>query len=103
MGSLNEAVDLTLVRVHVIQPVVGADRVGVFGCPGPISRTGTRNARSARRALYLTSESGTSTQTPCKDGCADRNRELLPHFLPLFSHRHLVGGATAEGYGDPGA
>jgi hypothetical protein len=102
MGSLDDAVDLTLVRVHVIQPVVGADRLGVFGCPSAISRTGISNARSARRALYLTSKSATGTQTS-NDDCADRNRELLPHFLPLFSHRHLVGGATTEGYGDPGA
>src|SRR5712691_2598621 len=78
MGSLNDEVDLTLVRVHVIQSVVGTDRVGVCGCPGAVARTGISNAWSAWRALYLTSESGTSTQTP-NDDCADRSRKLLPH------------------------
>jgi hypothetical protein len=74
MGSLNEAVDWTLARVHVIQSVVGADRVGVCGCPGLFARTGKSNARSARRALYLTSESGTDTPNR-EDGCTKRSRE----------------------------
>jgi hypothetical protein len=63
MRSLNEEVDLTLVRVHVIQSVEGADRAGVCGCPGAFAGTGKSNARSARRARYLASKSGASTQT----------------------------------------
>jgi hypothetical protein len=81
MRSLNDAVDLTLVRVHVIQSVVGADRVGVCGCPGAFSRTGISNARIARRALYLTSESAASTQTRDK-GCTNRSRKLVAHSVP---------------------
>ena len=61
MGRLNDAVDRTLGRIHVIQSVVGADRVGVCRCPGAVARTGKSNARSARSALYLTSGSDTCT------------------------------------------
>jgi hypothetical protein len=38
-------------------------------------------AWSARRALHLTSESAASTQT-CDNGCADRSRERLAHYVP---------------------
>src|SRR5215216_4456599 len=55
MGSLNDELDLALGRVHVVQPVEGADRVGVRGCPGADPRTGERYARSARRASHLAS------------------------------------------------
>jgi hypothetical protein len=86
MGSLNDAVDWTLVRVEIVQSVVGADRVGVCGRPGAFARTGKRNTRSARRARYLTSGSGTCTCTRNCD-CARHSREegLRPHILaPLF-------------------
>jgi hypothetical protein len=81
MRSLNEEVDLTLFRVHVIQSVEGADRAGVCGCPGAFAGTGKSNARSSRRARYLASKSGASTQTR-DNGCADRSRERLPHYVP---------------------
>jgi hypothetical protein len=81
MWSLNEEVDLTLFRVHVIQSVEGADRAGVCGCPGAFAGTGKSNARSSRRARYLASKSGASTQTR-DNGCADRSRERLAHYVP---------------------
>jgi hypothetical protein len=84
MWGLNEAGDWTLGRIHVVEPVVGADRLGMCRGPGAVARTGKSNAWSARRALYLTSESGTSTQS-CDDGCADCNCELVAHFSPLSS------------------
>jgi hypothetical protein len=84
VGGLNEAGDRTLGRVHVVEPVVGADRLSVCGGPGAVARAGKSNARSARRALYLTSESGTGAQT-CDDGCADRNHEFVAHVSPLSS------------------
>ncbi len=91
MGSLKEAFDLTLGRVHVIQSVVGADRVGVFGCPGAVTRTGKRITWSAWRALYLTSEGGTCTCTR-KGDCARRSRKegLRVHVLPLSEHRSVA-------------
>ena len=75
MGRLNDAVDRTLGRIHVIQSVVGADRVGVCRCPGAVARTRERNARSARTALYLTSKSRASTQGQDEGGYRDRNSE----------------------------
>ena len=85
MGRLNEAVDRALLRIHVVQSVVGADRVGVCGCSGAVARTGKSNARSARRPLYLTSESGTCTCNRNGD-CARRSREegLRAHVLSPF-------------------
>jgi hypothetical protein len=74
VGSLNDVVDRPLGRVHVVQPVVGADRLGVCGCPGANPRTRKRNARRARRASHLASESGAGTST-YKDDCEKRSRE----------------------------
>jgi hypothetical protein len=95
MRSLNEEVDLTLVRVHVIQSVEGADRAGVFGCPGAFAGTGKSNARSPRRARYLASESGASTQ-PRDNGCADRSRERLAHYVPPLVLDAPVASAAKE-------
>jgi hypothetical protein len=91
MGGLNDAVDRTLVRVEIIQPVVGADRVGVCGRPGTVARTGKSHAWSARRPLNLTSGSGTRTETRNSD-CARRSREegLRPHIAPSFSEQLLL-------------
>jgi len=76
MGILHDAVDRALLRIEIVQPVVGADRVRVFGCPGAVLRTGERNARSARRASHLTGGSGTcacarkrdSARRSCEEG-----------------------------------
>jgi hypothetical protein len=61
--------------VEVIQSVVGADRVRVFGCPGGLSG---RIFRTARRAGYLTGESTTRTNAH-QDGCTHRSRNFLVH------------------------
>lgn len=97
MGRLNDVVDRALKRVHVIQSVEGADRVGVCECPGLFSRTGARNTRSARRTLYFTSESRAGAQA-CEGNCADRSREhrllpqhdSLPFRPPALSRRTLL-------------
>jgi hypothetical protein len=81
MRSLNEELDLTLVRVHVVQSVEGADRAGVCGCPGAFAGTGKSNARSPWRARHLACESGASTQAR-DNRCTDRSRERLAHYLP---------------------
>src|SRR5215216_4919863 len=88
MGCLHDAVDWALRRVEVIQPVVSADRVRVFGCPGADLRTGKRIARSARRASHLTSGSGTCTCTR-KGYSARRSREegLRTHYSFPLSER----------------
>jgi hypothetical protein len=91
MGRLDEAVNWTLIWIHVIQSVVRADRVGVCGCPGPVARTGKGDAGSARRALYLTSGSGTYTYN--RNGyCAHRSREerLRAHVLSPFLSNGLL-------------
>jgi hypothetical protein len=82
MGRLNDAADRTLVRVHVIQSVVGTDRLGVCGRPGAVARTGKRNVRSARGALYLTSESRACTYTGNGDRAHRSSKEgLRAHVL----------------------
>ena len=81
VGSLTMTAIGPCAGLHVIQSVVGANRVGVCRCPSALPRTGKRNARSARRALHLTSESGASTQTRNNNN-ADRARELLAHRVP---------------------
>jgi len=91
MGRLNDAVDRTLLRIHVIQSVVGADRVGVCRCPGAVARTGKSNARSARRTLYLTSESHTGTQAQDEGGYRDRSSESCDE-----SARHRQVPPSAE-------
>src|SRR5437764_14837365 len=60
---LHDGVDRPLGGVHVIQPVVGADRVGVRGRAGAHPRTGKRNAGSARTTSDLAGESRRSGQT----------------------------------------
>jgi hypothetical protein len=76
MRSLNDELDLTLGRVHVIQSVEGADRAGVCGCPGAFAGTGKSTARGPWRARHLACESGASTQAR-DNRCADRSRERL--------------------------
>ena len=51
MLILDDELDLTLVRVHVIEPVGIADRVGVCYRPGRFPGTGKRNVRRARGPL----------------------------------------------------
>jgi hypothetical protein len=91
MGSLSLLLRWTLDKV--IQSVVGTDRLGVFGCPGGVR---TRISRRARRALYLTSKSATSTQAR-DNGCTDRSSKLLAHSAsPLLIGRLEGVGHTQE-------
>jgi hypothetical protein len=79
MRSLNDAVDGALFRIHVIQSVTGADRLGVCGRTCALSRTRKRDAGSARSSLYLAGESGARATQTSDSGYADRSREHLPH------------------------
>jgi hypothetical protein len=101
---LNDVVDRALERVHVVQSVEGADRVGVCKCPGLFSRAGARNTRSPRGTLYFTSESRAGAET-CKRDCADRSHEhrplpqhvSLPFRPPALPRRTLLKeAATAQ-------
>jgi hypothetical protein len=92
VGRLNDVVDRALERVHVIQSVEGADRVGVCKCSCLFSRTGARNTGSARGTLYFTSESRAGAQT-CEGDCADRSHNIdffrsmiLSPFVPPRCH-----------------
>jgi hypothetical protein len=104
MRSLNDAVDWTLVRAHVIQSVVRVDRVGVRRCPSAVSRARKSNARNAWRTLYLAGQSSADAQT-CDGDCADRNREFLTHLhlrivvgRPICAPR-ITGIPAGYGYG----
>jgi hypothetical protein len=91
MGSLDEAVDWTLFRVHVIQPVVGADRVGVRRSPGANPRTGKLLARYARTTGHLTSRSDTrpcNHERDCAHGYCDQSFD--PHFSLSLSEQPRV-------------
>lgn len=78
MGSLDEAIDWALTGIHVVQPVVGANRLRVRGRPGANPRTRKRDSRSARRASYLACEGGASPQAS-ERCCAQHSCELLSH------------------------
>jgi len=84
MGSLDDAVDLPLARVHVVQPVVGTDRVGVRWCRGAVARAGKRHTWSPRRPLHLTRKGSTCAQT-CDDGRTNGCRTPLAHLPASFS------------------
>jgi hypothetical protein len=80
MGSLS-LLDLRAL-VEVIQPVEGADRVGVFGCPGC---SGRRIGRTARRPGHLTSKRA-GRQGARKCHRADDAHKCSSHaFLPFDS------------------
>ena len=81
MGGLSLRRDLALVRIHVIQSVIGADRAGVRGCP-----SGVRprcHCRLARRAFYLTAECDTGADADADQNDRTENGRSLPvhHFL----------------------
>jgi hypothetical protein len=61
--GLHDARDWPLVRIHVIQPVIGADRVRMGRCAGANARTRTRHVRRPRPASHLSSESGAGAST----------------------------------------
>jgi len=62
VGVLGDLVDWPLVGVHVVQPVEGTDRVGVFERSGLVARPRERLIRRSRRTGYLASQRGTSRQ-----------------------------------------
>ena len=82
MRRLNDAVDLPLFRIHVVQPVVRANRLGVRGCSGANPRTRKFFPRSAGWAGDLASERGGSAESS-KGGGAHRSCEPLTHGDPL--------------------
>src|SRR5262245_52877834 len=61
--GLNDRIDRTLAWVHVVEPVVGADRLCVCGCSGALARTRKRDAWSARRALHFSGQGGAGACT----------------------------------------
>jgi len=79
MGGLSP-LDLRAL-VEVIQPIEGADRVGVFGCPGCLRR---RIGRTARRPGYLTRKRA-RRQGARKRHRTDGAHKCSPHiFLPFI-------------------
>jgi hypothetical protein len=78
---LHDAADWTLSRVHVVQPVVRADRLGVRGRPCANPRTRPGYARRARLACHLASKGAAGTSSHkghCKECCRD-DRLRMPH------------------------
>src|SRR5436190_9814417 len=83
MWGLNDRVDGPLVGVHVVEPVVSADRLGVCRCSGAVPRTGERHTGSAWRPLHLPSERGSRAQD-CENNSASGDRQVLA------AHRFLL-------------
>src|SRR5262249_59696903 len=61
--GLNDRIDRTLAWIHVVEPVVGADRLCVCGCSGALARTRKRDAWSARRTLHFSRQGGAGACT----------------------------------------
>ena len=89
MGRLSLLRNLALIRIHVIQTVIGADRAGVRGCPSGV-RPRVR-CRSAGRTLYLPAErdTGGDAPTPAKAAAQSATATFV---LYIRSSSPLVDG-----------
>jgi hypothetical protein len=87
--GLHEHRDGPLLRIHVVQPVIGADRVRMRRCAGANARTRTRHVRRPRRASHLSSESGGETSTH-EDRRKNRGRHCRLRTRHRVSFSHVV-------------
>ena len=90
MGRLHDAVDRPLPEDHVVQSVVGTDRVGMRRRPGANTGAGISNARSAGRAGHLTGERGACSRTRDGERARPSHEERSRAHLPPLSGQQFV-------------